>query len=45
METVAPSTCCLAPLLFLEVFKKCVHVALRYVVQWARWGWVNSWSR
>ena len=28
-----------------EIFKKHVDVALRNVVRWAWWGWVDNWAR
>ena len=28
----------------LEVFKKCVDMALQDMVQWAWWCWVDSWT-
>lgn len=29
----------------LEVFRKYVDAALRDVVMWARWWWVDGWTR
>lgn len=29
----------------LDIFKDCGDVALRDVVQWARWGWADSLTR